>query len=288
MRHWVNHLLAGLLLIAMIGPEGRAHDEPPKTIREKNDQQKSRDRIKAAAIELQQVWLVKPGIAPDSSLWLSNRFDHMGNLVEQIVYDTSGNFRSICLYDDRNLLLEELSYGGDSFEDRTIFVYDGAGLVRQIASFNNSGELTDRLNYHYNEPDQSILLEKWGPQDSLQYSILYKYKPGSDFGSMTEAIQNNADGSLKMRVHNRYMNGQRSEKLIYGPDDNLLYSFAYTYTPSGEFNTVVKIMTNDSMAVRQQYIYTREGLLEGVVETDVSGSNTRTIHYHYIRRESGK
>jgi hypothetical protein len=262
----------------------QSHDEPPKTVQERIEQERARVKTSAPGIERQHVWVIKPGKsgqAADSSLWYTNRYDRGGSLLEQTVSDTSGNMRSVSFYDNDNVWLEELSYVGNSLDDRTVFVYDSDSLISIIMSYDNSGRITGRLDYQYSTENQTIAVTKRGPLDSLQYRILYTFEPGTNFRHQIEVVQTNADGSLRTRVQNQYMEDRRAKKLVFGSDGRLTHSFSYTYTPQGDFSEIIKRTANDSIAFRQNFQYTSDGLLSSIIELDQSGLVTRTLRYFY-------
>lgn len=276
--------LSAVLFTMVAGATIQAHDEPPKTVQEKTDQERIRVKTSTLGVERQHVWVIKPsrsGQAIDSSLWYTNQYERAGNLVEQTVYDTSGNARSTSTYDEHNLWLEELSYVGDSLDDRTVFVYNRNGLVSHIVSYDCHGRTTGQLDYEYPADSQSIHVTKRTAQDSLQYTIRYTYEVGNTFRHQMEAVQTNADGSLRMKVDNQYADDLRVKKLVFGSDGQLTHSFSYTYTPEGDFNEIVKRTATDSVASVQSYQYTPGGLVISISERDGSGLVTRTLRYVY-------
>jgi hypothetical protein len=262
----------------------QSHDEPPKTQAEKAEQARNRNKFKERGVKLQQLWIVKQNDTTqivDSSLFLANRFDRSGNLVEQIVFDKANNSRSVSLYDDQCQWLEELSYSGDTLEERNVFVYNRGGVIDRVVSYDNQGRITGQLDYQYRDSAQQISVTKTGPPDSLQYTILYSFEPSSNFERQLEAVQRNSDGSLKMKAQNLFEGKQRTRKLVFGPDGKLLHSFSYSFTSESEVSEIRKYTPHDSLVFRQTYQYTPNGLLSTIVERDAGDTIKRTLQYVY-------
>jgi len=261
-----------------------SHDEPPKTKAEQVEQEKNRNKFKEHSIKQQQLWIVSQNDSTqivDSILFLTNRFDRFGNLVEQTVFDKADSSRSASLYDNQCRWLEELSYSGDSLEERNVFVYNRDGVIARIVSYDNRGQVTGQLDYQYLDSAQQIYVKKTGPPDSLQYTILYLFEPKSDFERQIETIQNNADGSLRIKAQNEFNGKRRTGKLIFGSDGKLMYFFRYTYTGDGEVSEIRKYTPSDSLVFRQTYQYAPDSLLSLIVERDGSGTIKRTLRYVY-------
>jgi hypothetical protein len=281
----VRQLIARAALFALISATiTTAHDEPPKTMRERAEQEQTREKMRSLGVKSQTISVIKTagsdGVA-DSSRWLTNEYDQAGNRVKQTVYDTSGVTRSISVFDDRSSWLEELTFVDDYLRDRTVFLYDRHGLISHVFSYDDLGELTGRLDYTYSSTDPNVFIEKRNQRDSLLYSILYRYEPGSDFRRQVDAVQTGGSGSPVVKVENEYILDKRSRKSVLDPDGKLTHTFSYTYTPGGDLSEVVKRLADDSIAFRQGYQYTQEGLLSVITERDGSGAVKRRLCYAY-------
>lgn len=284
MRYPARLVSVLILVFFPLAATVRPHDEPPKTQAEKAEQTRNRNKFKERGVQLQRLWIMKQNDSTgiiDSTLFLANRFDHLGNLVEQTVFDKAGSSRSVSLYDDQCRWLEELSYRGDTLEERNVFVYNREGVIACIVSCDNHGQITGQLDYRYRDSTQQISVKKTGPPDSLQYTIEYTFEPGSDFERQIEAVQKNADGSPRMKAQNEFDGEQRTGKLVFGPDEKLMHSFSYTYTGDGEVSEIRKYAPGDSLVFRQTYQYTSDGLLSVIVERDGGGTIKRTLRYVY-------
>jgi hypothetical protein len=262
----------------------QAHDEPVKTATERIEREKTRQKMERLSVESQDIWVVTPndsGRANDSTLLVHSQYDRRGNLVEQWIYDGPDTTRTISLYDHKNGWLEEVSFQNDTLVDRTVFVYDHDGLIRRIQGYDNHGQLTDRLDYLRPAHEDVIHAEKRNASDSLVYAVLYSFEPGSEFKRLLEARQSKGDGSLMIRMRNRFDHELRAEKRVYGKNDSLSHSFDYTYTASGEFNRIFKRTPDGKVAISQSYEYRGDGLVAKMIEYNGFGVIKRTLYYSY-------
>lgn len=265
------------------------HDEPCKTAAERAEREKARNRMQAAGIRTQSLWIIEhdtAGQVVDSSLRLRNYFDGRGNVVEQVVYEGTDSTRMVSIYDQNDTWLSESTFRSDTTAARDSFVYNSAGLIAQIVSYDYLGALTEALTYEYDFGENVITAVKRRPNDSLVYSIRYRYEPDSKFSRLMEVEQTNGDGSRRAKVVNRYADGQRVEKRVFGSDDRLTHAFKYLYIAGGDIAAITKV-TPDSVVFRQAYEYDDYGLLLKISERD-GADRVRKIYryiYEYYREE---
>jgi hypothetical protein len=236
------------------------------------------------SVESQDIWVVTPNDSSrlnDSTLLVHSQYDRRGNLVEQWIYDGQDTTRTISLYDHKNGWLEEVSFQNDTLVDRTVFVYDHDGLIKQIRGYDNQGQLADRLDYLRPARQDVIHAEKRNASDSLVYTVLYSFEPGSEFKRLLEARQSKGDGSLMIRMRNRFDHDLRTEKRVYNKNDSLSHFFSYTYTVSGEFDRIVKGTPDDKVATVQSFEYRGDGLVAKMTEHNGFGIIKRTLYYSY-------
>ncbi|MBK7142427.1 MAG: hypothetical protein IPH75_10135 [bacterium] len=261
-----------------------AHDEPPKT----RDEQQQKERIRATfaqhKVRIQHAWVMlpdKPDRPADSLLWQSNHFDQRGNPIEQVVIDSSGATRTINTFGEKNIWLEELTYFGDSLDDRTVFVYNPDGLIHQVLSFDVHGGMTGILDYTYHDSTNEIVVVKHDAAGALLYTIVYAYSPHEKYLENISAVQTKGDGSVMIRVENRFESGRRVGKTLYGPDGTLNRTFSYRYTDSGDYAEIITLNAEGTVLSIQNYRYSADGQLLELFTSDQSGEVTRRIHYHY-------
>ncbi len=274
-------LLLGSLLF---GAGLMAHDEPPKTLAEQQQKERIRSGFVENRVKMQHAWLLIPEKASrpaDSMLLLSNHFDPQGNPIEQVVIDSSGATRTINTFGEKNVWLEELTYFGDSLDDRTVFVYNPDGLILQVLSFDIHGTITGKLDYSYCDSTNEIIAVKHDASGALQYTIVYSYHPGSRFVQNIRSVQTRADGSLMVKVEIQFNGEKRSGKRVYDASGMLNRTFAYEYTPSGDYLSIATLSSDGTLLSRQEYSYSENGMLARIVTVGADGEVLKQIHYHY-------
>lgn len=261
-----------------------AHVEPPKTSDELQQKEQARSTFAQHKVLLQHAWVVHAATATrpaDSTLWQTNHFDMRGNMVEQVTFDSTRVTRYISKYGDRNVWLEELIYTNDSLGERTVFVYLPDGLIHQILSFDVLGGLNGKLDYSYHESTDEIIATKRTAEDSLVYTIIYRYAPGEEMQNNIGSQQMKADGSLMIKVENSFEGTRRVSKVVFAPDGAVNRRFRYQYTDSGEFAEITTTGADGVVLSVQSYIYSSDGLLKELVTRNQAGDITKLIRYHY-------
>ena len=274
-------LLVGLLLL---GTGLMAHDEPPKTVAEQQQKERIRSGFAEHRVKMQHAWLMIPEKATrpaDSMLLLSNHFDQSGNPIEQVEIDSSGATRTINTFGEKNIWLEELTYFGDSLNDRTVFVYDPDGLILQILSFDIHGTITGKLDYSYHDSTNEIIAVKHDASGALQYTIVYAYEAGSPYLHNIRSVQTKADGSLMVKAEIQFEGEVRSGKKVYDASGMLNRTSAYQYTPSGDYQSIATLSSDGTLLSRQEYHYSEDGLLARISTLGANGEIIKQIHYHY-------
>jgi hypothetical protein len=273
-----------LLWSLVFGAGLMAHDEPPKTVAEQKQKERVRSGFAEHRVKMQHAWQLIPekGSRPaDSMLLLSSHFDLQGNPIEQVVIDSSGATRTINTFGEKNVWLEELTYFGDSLDDRTVFVYNPEGLILQILSFDIHGMITGKLDYSYVDSTNEIIAVKHDASGALQYTIAYSYQPGSRFVQNVRSIQTKADGSLMVKVEMQFEGDKRSGKKVYDASGMLNRTFAYQYTPSGDYQSIATLSSDGTLLSRQEYYYSEDGMLARITTVGGNGEIIKQIHYHY-------
>lgn len=280
-----SSLFGGVLIGSLLLGAGlMAHDEPPKTVAEQTQKERTRTGFAEHRVKLQHAWLIIPEKASrpaDSMLLLSNHFDPQGNPIEQVVIDSSGATRTINTFGEKSVWLEELTYFGDSLDDRTVFVYNPDGLILQVLSFDIHGTITGKLDYSYVDSTNEIIAVKHDASGALQYTIFYSYLPGSRFLQNVRSIQTKADGSLMVKAEMQFDGEKRSGKKVYDATGALNRTFAYQYTPSGDYQSIATLSSDGTLLSRQEYYYSEGGLLARIVTVGANGEILKQIHYHY-------
>jgi hypothetical protein len=257
-----------------------AHEEPPKTVKERMEQERHRKRVAAARIRTETVWKLVGESGKVKQL--VTRYDRSGNAVEQFAFasDTIPSVRVLSHYTPEHVVYEQIVMAGSDTE-KTAFTYLAPRIVAAATEFTPAGFVRGRLTYSYT--DTLITASKTDSLDMPVYTIYYRYPEGTDAGEMAEARQVDASGALTTRIHNVYRGSVRMEKQVFNSRDSLDFTFLYTYTPDGEFNTLTKQMPDRSVAYERRYSYGPDGILESITEHDATGTLRLTLMYEYER-----
>ncbi len=263
-------LLAAVLLISTVLS---AHIEPPKTLKEKKER---------------EAGFAKKAAAGMKSTLVSNRAADAKLLpVVQYFYDVSGRDSIMLLHDKDgrpdaivvqvydqfgNLVLDADRSPEGLLKEMNVLEYDEDGLIWKIVSYDSAWQLSGRLSYELMPETAEIFVVKTGKDNLLEYTISYLYADSPDFGNCFEIIQNDAEGALKLRVENEYgADGRRTKKHIFGADDSLSYSFAYTYNAAGDF-LEIKLTDADGQLMRNDtYSYDEKGFVSAFKAVKADG-----------------
>jgi|WetSurMetagenome_2_1015567.scaffolds.fasta_scaffold213416_2 hypothetical protein len=272
---------ATMLSLFLITPSVlSAHEEPPKTIKERLERDRHRKQVMAAHIKTETVWRISE--TRTRTRQLRTLYDRNGNPVEQTAFaaDTVPAVRVYSHYTLENIPYEQVVIAGADTE-KTAFTYLAPRIVATATDFTPSGYVRGRLTYTYT--DTLITAKKVDSLDAPAYSILYSYPEGTAQGELGGVRQLDANGRLVQRVANVYSGTLRTEKQVFNAQDSLDFTFLYTYTPAGEFRTLTKQLADGTVAYQRRYHYAKDGMLESVTEHDAAGVLKATLRYEYER-----
>jgi hypothetical protein len=273
-----------LLAAVFLGPSAlRAHEEPPKTVKERMEYERHRKQIAAAGISIETVW--RKTDAGERKKQLVTRYDRNGNAVEQSAFaeDSIPTVSVISHYTQEHVIFEQTVIAGTDTE-KTQFTFLAPRIVASALDFAPTGYLRSRLTYTYS--DTLIIAAKTDSLDNPVYTIFYRYPEGTDHGDLSEARQVDATGRQTTRIRNLYSDGVRIEKQVYDSRDSLDCTFLYTYTASQELETLTRRMVDGTVASERRYRYAPDGTLESIVDHDAAGAVRSTLLYEYDRYDN--
>lgn len=252
--------LAAVLLISTLLS---AHIEPPKTLKEKKEREAGFAKKAAAGMR--------------STLICDRSADAKLLPVVQYYYDNSGRDSLILLHDKEgrldaivvqvydqfgNLVLDADRSPEGLLKEMNVLEYDEDGLIWKIVSYDSAWQISGRLSYELMPETAEVFVTKTDKDNKPEYAISYHYADSPDFGNCFEIIQNDAAGALKLRVENEYgSDGRRTKKHIYGADDSLSYSFAYTYNSAGDFLEIIQTDADGQLMRTDTYTYDEKGFV---------------------------
>lgn len=284
MKFLIRQILT-IIIITSLHPGAHCHQEPPKTIHEKVEQEKERLNYKNSGIKTVIIWdsIDKNKGTEKKHMMSKSMYDTNGNVISVSSYSESGAEQNSIRYswDESNLMTEQITTDLRKGRERTIFIYDSNGLIKKIFDLDSNGLQTDWFNYEYNTEKNIITLTKFSRDSAIIYTIRYTYQDGSSFKYLTEAEQWDSNGTRAIKIIYKIENGRRSERQLFLSDGTLDHILKYTYLPDGQFKEILKIKPDGSTTSRRVFEYNKGNHLIKETEFDASGNNIRILEYEY-------
>lgn len=211
-----------------------AHEEPAKSLYEKNKKTEAKQRIFNSGIQSVTLYKLSENEAGRSKLMTMN-------------YGTDGTYLSVEAYVDDHLNLK-VEYGysgkGDMISDsdfdhdgvlteKNIFRYDKQGRVVSGKSYDRN-ELSGTFRFIHSKDKKEILFKNFSSDKNPEYALVYIYQRDFDLQDYSEVKKIRPDGTVEMTVTKDYNQlDQVVRKSIFGSDGKLSYYFEYFYDNLG-------------------------------------------------------
>ena len=267
-----------------------AHEEPAKTIKEKEKKEKDRKEILDNKIASFTVWKHKivnneyDTVLKEKFMILS--YEKKGNISEIQVYKSNDtlDYKVVFGYDQNNNMITDTDYNPDeTIAEKIVYKYDEFGRVLKQFNYEEDGKLDSKFTYVANNNSKTVTLNKFKPIDSIEYQIIYKYEGSIDKGNNVEIIKQKPNGELIMRVENVFdENNHRLQKKIFDENNQLMYYFEYTYFEKGDkFSTIAKYSPDNQVKSRTIYTLNEIGFTDTVKIVNESGNVLSFSSYEY-------
>ncbi len=267
-----------------------AHEEPAKTIKEKEKKEQDRKEILENKIASFTVWkhkiLNNEHDTAEKEKFLILTYDMKGNISEMQVYKSNDtlDYKVVFEYDQNNNMITDTDYNPDeSIAENIEYKYDEFGRVLEQFNYEENGKLDSKFNYVTDNNSKTVTLNKYKPIDSIEYQIIYKYEGSTDKGNNVEIIKQKPNGVLIMRAENVFdENNQRLQKKIFDENNQLMYYFEYTYFENGDkFSTITKYSPDNQVKSKTIYTLNEIGFTDTVEIVDESGNVLSFSSYEY-------
>ena len=267
-----------------------AHEEPAKTIKEKEKKEHDRMEILRNNIVSFTVWNHKfPEINQDSVLkekFLTLSYDARGNISEMQVYKSNDtlDYKVVFEYDQNNNMISDTDYNPDgTIAEKIEYAYDEFGRVLEQFNYEAEDKLDSKFTYLTDSSSKTLTLNKYKPIDSIEYQIIYKYDGSVDKGNNTEIVKQKPNGELIMRVENVFdENNHRLQKIIFDEHNQLMFYFEYTYFDGGDkFSTIAKYSKEKQLLSKTIYTLNDFGFIKAVKTIDEKGNVLSFSSYEY-------
>lgn len=267
-----------------------AHEEPAKTIKEKEKKEKERKDIQHNKIVSFTVW--KHSISDNKQnselkeKSLIVLYNTNGNISEMQIYKSNDtlDYKAVFEYDENNNMITDTDYNPDgTIVENVEYKYDEFGRVLEQLNFVENGKLDSKFTYERDNINQTITLNKYISNDSIEYQIIYKYEGSIDKGNNIEIIKQKPNNELIMRVENIFdENNHRIQKKIFDENNHLMYYFEYTYFDDGDkFSTITKYSPDNKVKSRTIYTLNEIGFTDTIKIVDESGNVLSFSSYEY-------
>jgi len=289
MRKIISILAVSLLL----GSTSFAHEEPPKTLKEKQEKEEKRLAIRAAKISASTLWKipVSDGVADSASAekYLTTLYNSDGRPVKMMVFKENGilDYHVELVYDQLGNIFTDTDLGSDGIISQHIeYFYDAQGRVRSQNNYGREKMPDSNFKFEINDEVNELLFTKRSFDNRVEYYILYKYEKSVDYGNNTEIIKMSPTEELITRVENEYApSGKRTIKRVFDENNKLMYYFCYEYDEQQRLSEILKKSPEDETLTITSYTYNDKGM-EFIVElTDSAGIlKLRNFHTYEYRK----
>jgi len=279
-------LLPAALFLCFSSGLAMAHEEPPKTMKEKKQQSRESARVRKSGIEKALVYKQKGSESP--ALIFETVYDTAGVPAEMVQYDSASavEARSRFMYGaDGSMLSDEDLDAGGKTSARITYKYGPGGLVAESEAFEETAEGRKKYRFAYSRGEREIVFTKYSvaaDTETVEYLLKYLYDGDPDTANNTGIIKQKPDGSLVMKVTNAFdKKGFRTQKAIYGEKGQLLNTFLYKYNAAEDFTEIAKQKPDGSVEWRDKYAYDKAGNVSAITTYGPKNEKISIISYKY-------
>ena len=284
-----NKILLLLLAIIVVLPlQVKAHEEPPKTQKEKKEAEAKRNKILKNKITRIIIWenhIEKGSVTENKQKYAVLNYNADGLNTSILIFKSNDTLegKTIKTYDfNKNMIFDCDFEGSGNTSEKSVFQYSGTGLIEKIFNIDTNGLVSSYAEYTYKAKERRIVFTCYKSTGQNNYTYNYLYDTDIVNGNCIEIEHRDSIGTLVMRVINTYdKNGVRTEKAIYNAESKLDYKFTFTYTDDKNFSIITKISATGEIMKTDTYSYNNKNNLISVVSKDKSGTITDAISYTY-------
>ncbi len=269
----------------------KAHEEPAKTLKERNQKEAERKKIKDSKIKSLIVYTItyndKQRVEKKEKTFVM-KYNKHGNFISLEAYKNDTlNLTVSYEYDGYGNMISDIDYSPQGVPlEKNLYTYDKHGRVVSGKSFVKEDSLEGRFIIEKSKDKKVLEFIKLRADNSREYTITYKYDDNFDKTDYAEAIKYNSDGTINIKVHRKYNeNFQQTEKTIFDSSGNNLYVFTYEYGISGNNTKISKTKSDGSLEWSDYYSFDNNGNCTGVKSYDSKNKlvSEREYAYEYFK-----
>jgi hypothetical protein len=278
------------LLVAFSLQVANAHEEPNKTLREREEKHRERQMLSRANVRETTIYrhdVAKGEATGQKTRALSQKYDNDGCLL------LISAFRN-------NVLSESAAYSygpdGDMISDidldscghpseATFFRYDSAGRMSEGFAYTTAGRQASHVVQRFDPSHRTITFEKFLAGDSLEYAIAYQYAKDFDVCDYSTAVKLNAQKDTILMVSKTFDgSGRVTGKNVHQFKPESTFRFAYEYSKDSLLTAVTKLNKDDKVETTTRYAFNKDRTYAAKRDYDASGTliSLLTFEYRYF------
>ncbi|HTY36212.1 MAG TPA: hypothetical protein VMH23_03825 [Bacteroidota bacterium] len=280
-------LFVGLVVLQLYAPEVRAHEEPCRTLKEKADKQKIKDRIVRADAKVLTTWkktMMSDGQWSKESRTIRQEYDIRGNLIRIAAFrsDTLSEQAAYTYDDDGDLLTDtDLSPTGELLQSER-YVYDSKGRVLSGSAYDGSRRFVSSFVYDYSADKRSVTFKKFKANNRFDYSIEFDYSKDYDISDYIGAVKKDSAGVPVQRVAIHFdAKGRVAKKDVMQDGSHLSFTYEYQYGLDDVVSEVTKILPDGTKELTNRYAINKNGLHTEMKSFDKEGKLVSVTRYAY-------
>ncbi|HNZ42992.1 MAG TPA: hypothetical protein PLI16_02005 [Bacteroidales bacterium] len=284
----INNSILFLLALILCSPiQIKAHEEPAKTLKEKNQKEAERKKIKDSKIKSLVLYTIiyndKQQIEKKEKTFVMKYNEH-GNFISVEAYkNDSLNLTVSYEYDGNDNIISDIDYSPQGLPlEKNLYTFDMQGRVVSGKSFIKEDSLEGRFVIEKSNNKKKLDFIKYKADNSTDYKITYAYDDDFDKTDYTEAVKYNSDGTINIKVTKKYNdNFRQTEKAVYDGSGNKLYFFTYEYDKSGNNVKISKSKPDGTIDWSDNYSFDKHGNCTGMKSFDSKNMPVTELIYDY-------
>lgn len=281
-----SRLCLFLNVILLFTVAASAHEEPNKTLWEKEQSKRVRARILAAGVAVETQWRQdsKDGQLSTKARTIRQEYDARGQLV--LISAFSGDSISasaVYSYNPAGDMVSDVDLSADGgITEASVFLYDAEGRVRAGFAFDSTGRLTGRFTHRFDKARREIEFIKCGRQDTIEYTIDFRFPGDYDTSDYTTAVKKSCGGDTLLFVEKVLdIQGRTVQKKVTDRAAKKSYTFLYAYDQRGVLTELTKLTRDATVETRSHYTSNLDGTYREVRTTDGTGQLLRVTSFDY-------
>lgn len=257
-----------------------AHEEPPRTLREKEQKIEEASRIKKLGVRTATAWKT---VNEKKIKYLVTDYDENGFISSMSLFKEDGSIetKAVYVFDERGNMILDSDYNSEGvLVEKIEYAFDRKGRVK--ASTNYEGDKIDSsFSYEFNDLNDTVVFKKYKATEELEYLIDYRYAGKADKTDLIEVKKYRPSGELMLYVEYEYSDdGNIKTKSVYGADMALVHKFSYVYE-NGLRVQIIKILPEEKIGFIQNFKYDEFGNVLQITALDAENKITSQINYEY-------